>query len=168
MEFILIFLAKIVEVSLMTLRMVFVTRGEKVYASLIGFVEVSIWLRVVSVVLVGISENPGKMFAYAFGFACGSFIGLMLEEKIGLGYSTVQVITNYEDGNILSSNLREDGKAVTILEGKGRDSKKAVLLIHIKRKDKNIITDKIEALGIQAVITITETKKIYGGFGVGK
>lgn len=168
MEFLFIFIAKIIEVSLMTLRLVFVNRGEKLYASIIGFIEVSIWLRVVSVVIIGISENPIKMLAYALGFACGSYIGLMLEEKIGLGYSTVQIITSYDEGERIALSLRNTGKAVTVIRGEGRDDKKAILLTHVKRKDKDIIVKFIEALDIQAVVTVSEAQKIYGGFGIGK
>ena len=168
MEILIIFLAKIVEVTLSTLRTVLVTKGEKIYVAIIGFIEVSIWLKVVSVVLTGISESPAKMLAYALGYACGSLVGLTLEEKIGLGYSTIQIIANKDQGNVLAKLLRDEGKAVTILEGEGMDSKKSVLLIHIKRKDKELIMKKIEDLNIQVVVTISETKKIYGGYGIRK
>ena len=168
MEILIIFLAKIVEVTLSTLRTVLVTKGEKIYVAIIGFIEVSIWLKVVSVVLTGISESPAKMLAYALGYACGSLVGLTLEEKIGLGYSTIQIIANKDQGNVLAKLLRDEGKAVTILEGEGMDSKKSVLLTHIKRKDKELIMKKIEDLNIQAVVTISEIKKIYGGYGIRK
>ena len=168
MDFLLIFLAKIVEVSLMTIRMVFVTKGEKLYASIIGFIEVSIWLRIVSVVLVGISEDPTKMFAYSLGFACGSYIGLTLEEKIGLGFLSLQIIVDLENGQNLADLLRNEGKAVTILEAEGRDSKKVVLLVHIKRKDKASIMDVLSKHQISSVVTVSEMKKIYGGFGIRK
>ena len=168
MEILIIFLAKIVEVTLSTLRTVLVTKGEKIYVAIIGFIEVSIWLKVVSVVLTGISESPAKMLAYALGYACGSLVGLTLEEKIGLGYSTIQIIANKDQGNVLAKLLRDEGKAVTILEGEGMDSKKSVLLTHIKRKDKELIMKKIEDLNIQVVVTISETKKIYGGYGIRK
>jgi len=168
MEILIIFLAKIVEITLSTLRTVLVTKGEKIYVAIIGFIEVSIWLKVVSVVLTGISESPAKMLAYALGYACGSLVGLTLEEKIGLGYSTIQIIVNKDQGNVLAKLLRDEGKAVTILEGEGMDSKKSVLLTHIKRKDKELIMKKIEELNIQAVVTISETKKIYGGYGIRK
>lgn len=168
MEILIIFLAKIVEITLSTLRTVLVTKGEKVYVSIIGFIEVSIWLRVVSAVLTGISDSPAKILAYALGYACGSLVGLTLEEKIGLGYSTIQIIVNKDQGNVLAKLLRDEGKAVTILEGEGMDSKKSVLLTHIKRKDKELIMKKIEELNIQAVVTISETKKIYGGYGIRK
>ena len=82
MLYVLIFLAKIVEVSLMTLRTVLITRGEKVVGSIIGFFEVIIWLYLVSTVLVGISEDPIKMVVYALGFSVGNYVGSFLEEKL--------------------------------------------------------------------------------------
>lgn len=168
MDLIFIFIAKVVEVSLMTLRVVFVNRGEKLYSSIVGFIEIGIWLKVVSVVIVGISENPSKMIVYALGFAVGNYVGLILEEKIGLGYSTIQIITNYEEGVEMASVLRDKGKAVTVLDGEGRDSKKLILLIYAKRKNKNAVIDDIRSLDIEGVITVSEAQKIYGGYGIRK
>lgn len=166
MSLIFIFLAKVVEVSLTTLRMVFISRGEKLHSSIIGFVEVVIWLKVASVVLVDINEYPLKMLVYALGFACGSYIGLMIEDKLGLGYSNIQIITNVEDGEALAACLREEGRAVTILNGQGRDEKRIILSLYVKRKNKGVILEIIEELGIKGLVTVSETQKIYGGFGV--
>lgn len=168
MEYLLIFLAKIIEVSLTTVRTVFITKGQKLYSSIIGFIEVSIWLLVASVVLVGINENPAKMFVYALGFTFGNYIGSIIEEKIGLGHVSIQIITNCTDGTMLSDSLRKAGKAVTVLKGEGKDSEKCILLIYAKRKQKDCIMREVKKLDIQAVITISEAQKIYGGYGVGK
>ena len=79
--YILIFSAKIIEVSLTTVRTVLITRGEKFYASLIGFVEVLIWLYVISSVIIGIDKEPLKMVTYALGFACGNYIGCIFKKN---------------------------------------------------------------------------------------
>lgn len=112
-ELIMILLAKIIEVSFTTLRMVFISKGEKILASIIGFVEVTIWLKVASVVLVNINEYPAKMFVYALGFAIGNYIGLAIEDKLGLGYSKIQIITDIDNGEDLANSIRELGRAVT-------------------------------------------------------
>lgn len=165
-ELIFIFIAKVIEVSLTTLRMVFINRGEKLYASTIGFVEVIIWLKVASVVLVGINDYPARMLVYALGFSCGSFVGLKIEEKIGLGYSNVQIITNEEDGAPLAASIREMGRAVTIIQGEGRDSNRVILSTYVKRKDKDKILSKVKEMKTQGVVTVSETQKVYGGFGI--
>lgn len=161
-----ILVAKIAEVSLTTLRMVFVGRGEKHYASVIGFVEVIIWLNVASVVLVNINENPAKMVTYALGFALGSFVGLTIEEKIGLGYANIQIITDQVNGLSLATSIRELGRAVTVLEGEGKDSKNLILTTFVKRKDRDTILSMLKAKEVNGLITVTETQKIYGGFGI--
>lgn len=166
LELLMILIAKVVEVSLTTLRMVFISKGEKTFASVIGFIEVTIWLKVASVVLVNINDYPAKMFVYALGFAIGSYIGLMIEDKLGLGYSQIQVIADIDDSEILAGAIRNLGRAVTTTKGKGKDSEKAILFTYAKRKDKDEILNEIEKLKINSVITVSETQKVYGGFGI--
>ena len=165
-ELIIIFIAKVIEVSLTTLRMVFVGRGEKFYASAIGFVEIIIWLNVASVVLVNINENPAKMVTYALGFALGSFVGLTIEDKIGLGYANIQIITDQVNGLSLATSIRELGRAVTVLEGEGKDSKNLILTTFVKRKDRDTILSTLKDKEVNGLITVAETQKIYGGFGI--
>lgn len=165
-ELILIFVAKVIEVSLTTLRTVFISRGEKLYASSIGFVEIVIWLIVASAVLTDINEHPAKMIIYALGFTAGSYVGLMIEESLGLGYSNVQIITTVEDGKVMADALRDLGHAVTILQGEGRDNKRVVLSTYVKRKKKDALLNAVEELEIKGVVTVSETQKVYGGFGI--
>lgn len=165
-ELLLIFVAKIIEVSLTTIRMVFISRGEKYYASAIGFVEIVIWLKVASVVLVGISDYPARMVVYALGFAIGNYIGLSIEEKIGLGYSNVQIITNVKDGEELSSALRTLGMAATVIDGRGKDDDRVIVSTYVKRKSKETVVSLVQELEINGVVTVSETQKIYGGFGL--
>lgn len=163
---ILIFIAKVAEVSLTTLRLVFINKGEKLLASTIGFVEVMIWLKVASVVLENINEHPSKMFIYAFGFAFGNYLGLLIEDKLGLGYSNIQIITDFENGKRLTEQIRFLGKAVTVTQAEGRDSHKLILSTYVKRKNKDLILNLIKQLNINGIVTVTEVQKIYGGFGI--
>ena len=117
--YILIFFAKIIEVSLSTVRTVLITRGEKFYGSVIGFVEVLIWLYVISAVLIGINEEPFKMVIYALGFACGNYIGCILEEKLALGLITINAIVSEKDGKTLAEILRAENVGVTIIDAEG-------------------------------------------------
>lgn len=166
LDLLLIFIAKVVEVSLTTLRTVFISRGEKLYASTIGFVEVVIWLMVTSAVLSDINQYPAKIFIYALGFSAGNYVGLRIEERLGLGYSNVQIITNSKDGKVMANSLRKLGNAVTIVKGEGRDNKRVILSTYVKRKKKDDVLHAVEELGIQGVVTVSETQKIYGGFGI--
>ncbi|WMJ82153.1 DUF5698 domain-containing protein [Clostridium sp. MB40-C1] len=166
--YIFIFFAKILEVSLTTIRTVFITRGEKLLAAVIGFFEVSIWLYVIGRVLSGIQEDPKKMVIYALGFACGNYIGCIIEDKLALGILTMNVIVGEKDSIELSRVLREQSIGVTIVEGEGIHSKRKILIIHAKRKRKNDIIKIIENTNISAVISINDTKTVYGGYGIKK
>lgn len=166
--YIFIFCAKIIEVSLMTIRTVLITRGEKLYGSIIGFVEVSIWLYVVSKVLIGIDKDPIKMVVYAFGFTCGNYIGCILEEKLALGILTFNAIASEKDGEELAQMLRNQQVGVTMIEAEGLKEDKKMLIIHVKRKRKNEIINLIQSSDIKAVVSIMDTKTVYGGYGVRK
>lgn len=163
---ILIFVAKVVEVTLTTLRMLYINKGAKIQAASIGFIEVLIWLKVASIVLVGIDEYPSRMFIYALGFAAGSYVGMMIEEKIGLGHSRLELVTDIESGEKFTEKLRELGKAVTSIDAKGRDGEKVILSIYVKRKSKNEVLDLARDMNIKGIITVADIQKAYGGFGL--
>jgi len=161
-------MAKILEVSFATVRMVLLTRGEKLYASIIGFVEVTIWLLVVGNVLNGIQEDPIKIVVYALGFSCGNYLGSLVEEKLALGVITLNVIVSEEDGEVLLKYLRDADVGVTSVQGEGLNSKKILLMIHVKRKRKKEILKLIEDSDVKCVVSITDTKTVYGGYGIRK
>lgn len=163
-----IFISKIVEVSLTTVRTVLLTKGEKVYAAIIGFFEVIIWLLVVGNVLDGIQDDPIKIVVYALGYACGNYLGSIVEDKLAIGIITMNVIVKKEDGEEMLKVLRRAEVGVTSIEGEGLDSKKLILILHLKRKRKKEIIKLIESVDMKSVISITDTKTVYGGFGVRK
>ncbi|OFI06957.1 hypothetical protein CLOACE_05430 [Clostridium acetireducens DSM 10703] len=169
LEYLGIFLAKILEVSLMTIRTVLITRGEKIYGAIIGFFEVSIWVYVVSFVLVGLKEDPIKIVIYGLGFSCGIYLGSIIEEKIALGLLTITAITSNEEGEKLAKILRDRQIGVTVIQGEGINSeKRKLLLIHVKRRRKNQVVKLIENSNIKTVISIADTRTVYGGFGIKK
>lgn len=164
----LIFFAKITEVALTTIRTVYITKGEKLYGSLIGFVEVIIWLNVVGVVLVNIQENPAKMIVYALGFSCGNYVGCIIEEKLAVGLLTINTITSGADGEKLAEILREKNIGVTIINAEGINEDKKMLIIHVKRKRKQEVIKIIANTKINAVTTINDVRTVYGGYGLKK
>ncbi len=166
MEFLIILIAKVVEVSLSTVRTVFISKGMKGYSSVIAFIEVLIWLKVVSVVLIGLSENPSNMVAYAVGFAVGNYIGIWLEGKLAIGLITIQVIVDESVGQELADYLRSQNVAVTVMHGEGRDTKRSILILHLKRKIKDKVIKDIDEKVEKALITSSDVKVIHGGYGL--
>ncbi len=158
--------AKIIEVSLGTIRMVLITKGERKIGAFIAFFEVSLWVILVSNVLNNIAEDPLKVIAYALGFSLGNFIGSWIEEKIGIGLSEMNVIVKEEHGLQLANEMRERGYAVTMMHGEGKLHPRSILLMYVPRKKVKRCVDIIKETQESAVITISDKKPIYGGFGM--
>lgn len=164
--YLIIFIAKVVEVSLMTLRTVLVTKGEKVYGSLIGIVEISIWIVLTSTVLSGLKDDPFKMVVYAAGFAVGIYLGSTIEEKLALGLMSLQVIVSRSEGEMLTNYLREKGIGITVMDGQGISEPKRMLILNIQRKRKSEVMKYIVKTVPGAVISSNDLKTVYGGYGL--
>lgn len=166
MIYILILVAKIFEVSMATIRIVLITKGERKIGAFIAFFEVSLWVILVSTVLDNIMGDPLKIVAYAAGFSIGNYLGSLIEEKIGIGLSEMQIIVQEERGLLIANLIREKGYAVTAIQGEGRKSKRHVLLMYIPRNRIKCIASLVEEAESTAVITVSDKKAIYGGFGM--
>lgn len=161
-----ILFAKIIEVSLQTLRIVLITKGERFVGAVLGFIEVMIWLTVVGTVLDGIKEDPIKMIVYALGFSLGNYIGSMIEERLAFGDVTITSIIEDKEDCLLVETLRDNDFAVTVMDGRGRDSNKKVLMIFIRKTSLKKVISIIEANQPNAVITTSDVKPISKIFGV--
>lgn len=163
--YIIIFLAKTIEVSISTIRLVYVNKGERVNGAILGFFEVMIWILVVSSVLNNIVDDPIKIIAYAAGFSLGNYLGVSIESKIAIGLASIQIVVNEEDGDILAGILRDHEYGVTIIDGKGKDNnKKDLLFIQLKRKKIPVAIKLIKETDPKAYISINDVKSTVGGF----
>ncbi|MGD9568362.1 MAG: DUF2179 domain-containing protein [Sedimentibacter sp.] len=163
--YIIIFCAKIIEVSVSTIRLVLINKGERVKGAILGFIEIMIWLIVVSSVLNNITEDPIKVFIYAIAFSMGNFIGVTIESKIAVGLASIQVVVGEETGEILAEVLRDESYGVTIIDGRGKDdSKKTLLFIQLKRKKIPNAIKLIKQTAPNAYITVNDIKSMMGGY----
>lgn len=162
--YLVVFFAKIIEVSLMTIRVVLITRGERLIGAIIGFFEVVIWIIIMGNVLSDISSDPLKLVAYAGGFAAGNYVGSWIEEKLGIGMAEVQAIVLKEHGKGLAEVIREQNFAVTVVEGQGKNFSRNILFMYVRRKRIKGLVGLIQSNQENAVITISEAKPVYGGF----
>jgi len=166
--YLLILFAKIIEVSLMTLRIVFITKGERKIGALVAFVEVTLWIFIVTFVMNDLMADPIKAVFYALGFSIGNYLGSLLEEKIGIGLSQVQIIVKKEHGSKLAKELRDESYAVTVVHGEGRNLERNILFMYVKRKRVKHLLEIVKEKQENAVITVMDTKPVYGGFGIRK
>ncbi len=128
----LIFLARIGDVTLGTLRTVCVIYGRRHLASLLGFFEVLIWIFVVAKVIGQAQQEPIYAVFYALGFATGNYIGITIEQRIAYGQQVVRIFTKL--GHPVAAALRDEGWRVTQFDGRGRDGPLALLFIETSRK----------------------------------
>ncbi len=112
-----IFFGRILDVSLGTLRIVFVSKGAKNIAPIIGFVEIFIWIVVIAQVFAH-ADGFVAYFSYAAGYAAGTYIGLTVENKIGFGYVKVRMFTKL-NGHSLVSKLNHHGFGATMIKAEG-------------------------------------------------
>jgi uncharacterized protein YebE (UPF0316 family) len=161
-SYIYVFLARILDVSLSTLRIIYLTRGRSKLAAAIGFVEVMIYVTALGLV-VGNLDKPINIVAYGLGFAAGTLVGGLIEEKIAVGYVTVQVIT-VEGSEELEQILRDRGFGVTCLEGCGRDGPHKILHVLMKRRHLPAFLKLVREQDSRAFISIIDTRKIMGGY----
>lgn len=128
----LIFLARIVDVSIGTLRIMVVSRGLRGYASLLGFFEVLIWLIAIGQVLQNLTGWVSYI-SYAAGFAAGTYVGMTIERRLTYGMSIIRIVVPLGDEN-LAQKLRELGIRVTRIDGSGAQGPVQVLFSIVRRK----------------------------------
>lgn len=147
-----IFLARIADVSLGTLRIIFVSKGMKKAAPIIGFFEILIWLLAISRIFQDL-DNWITYIAYASGFAAGNYFGMLLEERLAIGYEMVRVITKSEAGDLIES-LKGRGFGVTSIKARGLDGEVGVLYIIVKRSMIKIVLEIINNFNPRALYTV--------------
>ncbi|HNZ78313.1 MAG TPA: DUF5698 domain-containing protein [Bacilli bacterium] len=162
--YIIIFIAKIIEVTIGVLRMVLITKGERKLATVIAFFEIVIWLLVVSTVLVDITEDPFKVLAYAAGFAFGQMFGSLLEDKIALGNIRVEIIADEDIGIKLANHLRDNKFGVTTIEASGMTHKKMIIFLYAARKQMKNILNLCNEVSKDLVITVDDIRPLAGGY----
>ncbi len=161
-EYIVIFVARILDVSLATVRMLLVVRGKKYPAAFIGLMEASIYITALGRIVKNISD-PWKVLAYGLGFASGTLLGSLLEEKLAIGHVALQVIPGEASAEELLVAMRTMGYGVTVLEGKGMTGPKMVMLVSADRKTLPRLTSLIEEFSPGCFVTVLETRAVRGG-----
>ena len=157
-----IFFARILDVSISTVRILMLTRGKRLLAAFLGFFEVSIYITALGQV-VGNLDNPWKILAYALGFSSGTIIGGYLEEKLAVGYLFVELVPK-NHGSELADALREESFGVTVLEGEGRTGPRFILTIILRRKDLPRFKAVVDLVDPDAFYAILDARSTKGGY----
>lgn len=138
-----IFLARVVNMAMDTLRFMFTLRGKKGLAWILGFLESVIFVVVIGSVLTNL-ENPLNVIGYAAGFATGNVIGMAIEKRLALGFTHFKIISKTH-GTEIASVLRESGYGVTEIPAKGRDGSFMMIDCSVRRKQ----AEEVEKIALE-------------------
>ena len=148
----LIFCLRICDVSLDTMRIIFMTRGLKRIAPVIGFFEILIWIVAITRIMQNL-DNWVTYVAYAAGFATGNYVGMLLDEKLAIGHEMIRVITKIERPD-LADTLRRTGFGVTVVKAGGMQGTVEILYIIVNRKNLKTAIEVIDKMAPNAFFTI--------------
>ena len=151
--YILIFLFKVLENALGTLRMILISNGKKQIGAILQLIISLVWILSTSMVISNIINDPLKIIVFMLGSYFGSSVGSKLEEKLALGSNLVMVITN-KYANQMIRTIRKKGFALTTFKGKGQNDFKTVLIIIVKRKLRNEIFNIVKKYDNEAMIIL--------------
>jgi uncharacterized protein YebE (UPF0316 family) len=162
-----IFLSRILDVTIGTVRIVMVSKGQKIWAPFLGFFEVFIWLIAISKIFEDL-DNWVCYVTYAAGFATGNYIGLILEEKLAVGIVKIQIITR-KRAVALIENLSDAGFGNTHHEAKGSTENVSIIYSIIKRTEIQAVEKIVQKTNPNAFYSIEDVKFVNKGiFSVGK
>ncbi len=156
----LIFFARIADVSLGTIRIIFISKGFKLLSLIVGFFEVLIWLLAINQIWSDFS-NPWLVLAYAAGFAAGNYVGILLDEKISIGNSMIRIIIR-KNSRKLIRELKKNGYQLTIIDGQSADQETDVkmILAVVKRKELKNIFKILKEVNPKAFFTIEDIRSV--------
>lgn len=157
----LIFLARVVDVTMGTIRVIFVSRGLKYLAPVVGFFEILIWLLAIGQIMKNLS-NPVCYIAYAGGFAVGNYVGIAIAEKLSLGVVLIRVVTA-KDALPLVERLKERNYGVTCVDGHGTTGEVKVVFTVVKRREVTNIVELIKTFNPHAFYSIEEVGFVEKG-----
>lgn len=158
-----IFIAKIVEISVSTLRIILVNKGYRTVAFFAGLIEIFVWLFVASAVLTGLNDDPLKAIPYGVGFSVGVVLGSIIEEWLAFGYVVVQIICDIEKVDEISNFIRSKKIGLTEVDAKGYKGYRKILTIFVNRKGVNNLITDLGKIDQNAMFIVNNVTNIIGG-----
>ena len=156
-----IFALRLIDMTLDTLRLLFVVRGKRLIVWILGIVTNTIYILAISSVLTG-KNHPFTIFCYACGYATGNILGMRLEERLAIGYKEINVISKTK-GREIAGALREKGFGVTEMVGQGMNGTVDVISTSVKRKHAKDVRKIIHEIDENAFITEDDFNPVNAG-----
>lgn len=159
--------AKIIEISIQSLKTCMMVKGQRVKAALLGFLECMIWGLVISTIISTLGDDLFLLFFYCFGYAVGLFLGSTIESKIAIGTSNLELIANDENTEKITTYLKEKNRGYTVFGGHGSIDKMNMIIIVLPRKEAGRMLKEIRKMCDNKVFVVaSEVSKYAGGYGM--
>jgi uncharacterized protein YebE (UPF0316 family) len=155
----LVFVARICDVSIGTVRTIVTVQGRTIIAFFLATFEITIWVTVAGTVINQIKDRPLLVVFYAFGYATGNVIGIMVERKLAFGSTILRIITRTA-GLEIARHLRDKGQPVTIFHGEGMRGPVHELYIACRRKDLKWILPEVKRIDPKLFYVIEQARDI--------
>lgn len=153
---ILIFLARVCDVSLGTIRIIFISKGIKYLAPLVGFFEILIWILAISQIMQNLSNVYYYLF-YAGGFATGNFVGIIIDEKLSIGNVNVRIITR-QNAKVLVEKLKKSRFGITVLDAEGPKGQVKIIFTLVKRQNVQKVIKLVKKYNPQAFYSVEDIR----------
>lgn len=157
-----IFALRVSDMSMDTVRVLFVMRGRKPLAWVLGFCQSIIYIAAISSVLTHLG-NPLNIIGYGMGFATGNVVGMFIEERLALGHTRLSIVSSSR-WSAVAAKLREAGFAVTEIPARGKDGTVGLLNVSIFRKDIDRVEKLVCGVDGEAFITIEDVRPLRHGY----
>ena len=158
----LIFSMRLGDMSLDTLRVLFVMRGRKGIAWILGFLQSVIYITAISTVLTHL-DNPLNIVGYAAGFATGNVVGMLIESWLAIGHIDIRIISSRR-GSAIAEKMREEGYAVTEIPARGKDGMVSLINCSVLRKNVDRVHRLVNDVDPEAFITAEDVRPVRRGF----
>ncbi len=158
--YILIFVSKVVENALGTVRLIVVAHGKKWLGAVLQFLIALVWIMATGFVVIDIMKDPFKIIIFALGSFVGSYVGSYIEEKMAIGDNMLVAIVDIELGEEIANRIRNEGIVVTSLTGEDMDKKRSVLMIMVSRKKRHHVVDVINSVDNNALIVSENARSL--------
>ena len=158
----LIFSLRVLDMTLDTLRVLFVMRGRRKIAWMLGFFQSAIFVTAISTVLSNL-DNPLNIVGYAAGFATGNVLGMAIEERLAVGHTSVNIISS-RLGSAIAEHLRKNGYAVTEIPARGKDGMVTMLNVLVLRRNADKARQLVDEIDPDAFITVEDVRPVRRGF----
>lgn len=157
-----IFLLRVMDVTLATVRIILTLRGLKLFSTLTAFIGSLVWVVAVSRVLSNM-DNVFNIIGYSGGFAVGTLLGIAIEDKMALGFTKITIITPNKGSEILKV-LRDSGYGATSMLARGQKGSVTHIEVIAGRKEAPRIQEIVEAIDPDCFMTFEEARQIHGGY----